>query len=405
MNNQDFQQMPLDKRLPIHVVQRGNYPKQRHYFAPRRGLPQGWLTSIRIPIEEAIRDHGVESLEYWTQLRIDAANLNQQFEDAKIKELRPLKNEMKTLPDWLKWWEVESNHWKSLKPRTQDNYQRRFAALIAWSKLLGHPKINNITPALIREFTNSDSLPPEEMKATRRTLSAILSHAVEAGIISENPVLKLTSFKLPKTENRQEVRLWTPSDVDLYINAAIEYGWHGGAVLIQGLWDSMARITDVTKWMRSDLIHDGNGHKIVYGTNKSTGDSIATPYVSQRFADLTKMTQGLYLVTQYFNPKLERNKGKCDPHIPYAEFTDDNALKSHFKSIRRRAMAKGAPHLALKHLRHSGITQANDLGFTNEQIRANTTHTTDAMARERYIRNSSEKALEIAKARGVIGTK
>lgn len=403
--NQSLVPMPLDKNLPMHVVARGKHPKLRHYFAPRRGVPQNWPSSIRVPIEEEIRAFGVDSIEYWTQLRIDVANLNLSFEKTKRHNLRPEDKDPETLPEYLNWWETKSPHWQSLKPRTKDNYQRRFAALIAWSKTLGNPHISKISPSLIREFVSSNSLPSEEMKATRRTLSVIMSHAVERGTINENPVLKLATFKMPKSENRQEVRLWTPEDLEIYIEAALEYEWPGGAVLIQGLWDSMARITDVTKWMHSDIVEDEYGYKIVYGTNKSTGDAIATPYVSQRFLDLTKLTKGLFVVTQFFNPKLKHNIGKKNPHAPYVEYVDDDPLKSHFKSVRRRAMKKGAPYLALKHLRHSGITQAKDLGFTTEQLRANTTHATDAMARERYIRNSSEKAREIAEARGVIRTK
>ncbi len=403
--NQSLAQMPLDKNLPMHVVARGKAPKMRHYFAPRRGVPQNWPTAIRVPIEEEVRNFGVNSIEYWTQLRIDAANLNLNFERTKIKNLRPEHKEPQTLAEYLNWWETKSAHWQSLKPRTKDNYQRRFAALIAWSRTLGSPHISKITPSLIREFISSNILPAEEMKATRRTLSVVMSHAVERGTISENPVSKLATFKLPKSENRLQVTLWTKDDVEKYVSAAIDYGWYGGAVLIQGLWDTMARITDVTKWMRSDLIEDDFGHLIIYGTNKSTGDATATPYVSQRFVDLCKNTQGLYLVTQYFNQTMPKNKGKKDPHSLYAELRDDNALKSHFKSVQRRAIANGAPKLALKYLRHSGITQASDLGFSNEQIRANTTHATDAMARERYIRNSTEKAREIAAARGVLGTK
>ena len=221
--NQSLVPMPLDKNLPMHVVARGKHPKLRHYFAPRRGVPQNWPSSIRVPIEEEIRAFGVDSIEYWTQLRIDVANLNLSFEKTKRHNLRPEDKDPETLPEYLNWWETKSPHWQSLKPRTKDNYQRRFAALIAWSKTLGNPHISKISPSLIREFVSSNSLPSEEMKATRRT-SVSYTHLD----VYKRQVMTAPYIPLFHTDHLAKTRFLTHEQHSVYVKLFIVMWEKGG---------------------------------------------------------------------------------------------------------------------------------------------------------------------------------
>jgi hypothetical protein len=394
--------MHLKKHFPEHVLRRGNAPKVRHYFAPRRNLPKGWPSSVRIPIDGEIRALGPESKIYWARLQLDAATLNDKLEKERLIELKRLPPSIPTtIPDLIYWWENQSTHWNSLKPRMRDNYRLKFKYLIAWSITLGHPHVKSITTAMVRQFIDSGVLKPALMASTRATLSTILSHAVEMGIINENPCAKLATFKRPSVATKQIITLWRESDVEKYVQAALDFNWLGGAILIQGLWDSGARITDGTKWRKADL----NGQYLTRETNKSDEKKYTIARMSKKFCNLVKQKpkEGLFLVTQphHFRGICITSDENPDPFIPYTEAVDDNRLKTHFRSVQRRAMALGAPRLALKHLRHTAITQADLAGIKHNDLKANTAHTTASMAKERYIISNRDSADKIAKARGI----
>lgn len=389
------------KPLPEHVIAKGKTSKPRHYFAPRRNLPQNWPPTIRLPIDGEFRDLGIENKIYWINLNLDAARLNEKLEKeryALLKNLPP--KQPTTIPDLLRWWENQSDHWRTLKPRMRTNYQLKFKYLLAWSETIGNPHVKEISTAMLRVFINSGVLKPALMDATRATLSAILSHAVEMGLINENPCLKLATFKRPKSPKSQIIRIWTKKDVEIYVQAALDFNWLGGAIMIQGLWECGGRITDATKWKISDL----NGRFLAYSTNKSDENKIAIAYMSQKFCNLAKMVKGkFFLVTQPHNDRgvpIDETKTP-DPLLPYTEEIDDNRLKTHFRSVQRRAMAMGAAHLALKHLRHSAITDADNKGIKHSDLKANTTHTTETMAKERYIIANRAAAKKIATKRGI----
>lgn len=389
------------KILPEHVIAKGKPNNPRHYFAPRRNLPKNWAKNIRLPIDAEFRDLGINNKLYWINLNLDAAKLNEKLEKDRYNQLKNMPPKTPTtIPELLFWWENQSDHWRTLKPRMRTNYQLKFKYLIAWAQTIGNPHVKEITTAMVRKFVNSGVLKPALMDATRATLSAILSHAVEMGVINENPVSKLATFKKPKMPKSQIIRIWTKKDVEIYVQAALDFNWLGGAIMVQGLWECGGRITDATKWKISDL----NGRYLTYSTNKSDENKVAIAYMSQKFCNLAKQVKGkFFLVTMPHN-----KRGKPidetitpDPLVPYTEEIDDNRLKTHFRSVQLRAKKMGAQHLALKHMRHSAITDADNKGVKHQDLKANTTHTTETMAKERYIIANSESAKKVAKKRGI----
>ena len=335
-------------------------------------------------------------------MRQDAKLLNDHLNRERRAELNKklgIEDEKpKTLPQLLRWWETKSEHWQILKPRTRGNYQRKFKYLVVWAETLGNPDLTQYTTAIIRKFINSGVLKPALMTSTISALSAALSHAVEMGIISRNPCKDLSTFKKPHHATKQLIRLWTKKDVETYVNAALEFNWLGGAILIQGLYDCTCRITDGCKWTKNDL----KGNVLTYRTNKSDGQAIAIAIMSQRFVDLAKMAKGIYLVTKPHHKRGKLIESKPDPLLPFIEDVDDNQLKTVFRSVQRRAVKMGAPHLALKHLRHTGITEADNNDIKHDDLKAVTTHTSESMAKERYSRENIEKARNVAKKRGII---
>lgn len=101
------------EKLPPHVVKIGKNPV-KHYFAPKRARPEGWRSSIPVPIDEDIRILGTANPLYWTHLRQDAKlltdHLNRERRAELNKKLGIEDAKPQTLPQLLRWWETKSEH-------------------------------------------------------------------------------------------------------------------------------------------------------------------------------------------------------------------------------------------------------------------------------------------------------
>lgn len=388
--NQGSPQMPLIKlKLPKYVTIRwgkGETPN-RYLFQPKRHLAPNWPSAIRIPLDESIRKLGDDNLQFIRAMEKDAKDLLDMWTRAKNQESSDPKYIYGTIPYLLAWWENESDHWQVLKLRTQKDYRTSFPNLKAWSETLGNPHVKEITPAVIRIFQNSGVLLPSVMRNAIRTLSTVLTHAVELSIIDTNPVGQLGKLKKVKSTPKKPVTIWAEEDVRLYVYCALKLRWRGGAILIQGLWDSIGRLSDATRWTKQ--MFNSETRILNYMTSKSDGEYEAFAEMSSRFAKLVKNQKSLYLVTRTDNIRI------------YRESLDDAQLSKDFNKVRRLAVALGGRHLVLGKMRHSGITHATKLGVTHSQLKVQTTHQTEDMAIENYIQADIGIAKEIARMRGI----
>lgn len=381
--------MPTVKlSLGRHVVTR---PRKdgttRALFVVQDWRPSGWQPSIPLaadyPGPQRLGDAG-----YVAAIQKQAAQLRERLQAARLGHTTDAAPRG-SLPALWREWET-SPEWQALKPRTRQFYAVGMRHCLAFWLAARFRHVADITPASIREWLDKSGMAPGYAKQCRTTLSAILSRAVEAGLIEANPVGKLAKRKAVARPKKIQPTIATQATVDAYVEAALSIGWPGGAILVSALWDTMARLFDATRWRR-DMVDMDTG-AIWYTTSKSDDQKEVCAILSPKTLDLIRRHAGLYLVT--------RPDGTV-----YREHLDDAALTRDWKRLRKAAMAAGAPYLIARHLRHSVMTDARDAGLTSEQLRVNNSHSDDKLARRRYMQETHERAMQVAVARGILGRK
>lgn len=393
-NQSSLTQMSLTKyALPPHVTVRKNATgKLRFYFAPKRNLPQGWYSADnkqiipRVPIDSGIWELNYNDPIFKVALFKDAAELLDRLERDRQGIITP-KYKPNTLQAIADDWETEtSGHWQALKPRTQRQYQSDFKNIFAFSQALGNPHVKDITPMHIRAFQSKSNLPPSTIEHAITTMSVIFSRAVERGILPQNPIKQMGKFKTTKKPQRKPIDVWTQEDVAQYVDAAKALQWLGGAILIQGLWETMGRVSDASLWRCDNL----SGNLLSYMTSKSDGERLAMAIMSADFINIARQAESIYLVTQKDGIRI------------YREAIDDRQLGRDFAAVRKLVVKNGGRYLLLGKLRHSSQTHADGLGITINQMQIATTHADKEMAQRKYIQANLPTAMEIAKRRGII---
>lgn len=373
--------------LGRYVVMRGKPGQERVYFLVNRDRPQGWPPTIRLPQDAESRARGYGDPAFMAAVLSDAQRLTERLHAARAEQTNPI-GPAGSLPVLIDQWQ-RSEHWRTIiKPRTRQSYATYCRYICAWSAAIGDPHVAHITPSMIRTWRDSGVQGPTTLRNAIRVLRIVLNIARENRLIDRNPVEEMAALKSGGEVKRVHVDLWSPEDVALYVDEAVASGWIGGARLIQGLWDSMGRVTDGILW-RPEHYNRATGI-LAYATSKSNGKRPSMARMSARFAELTAGCNTLYLVTQ------------PDGIRPYAELRDDKKVSSDFAALRERVVAKGGPARVLRHLRHSSLTHAQASGVSPDQARLSSTHTDDRTTLTHYIKANAETANEIARKRGII---
>ncbi len=75
--------------------------------------------------------------------------------------------------------------------------------------------VTDITKIRLQQFVQQSTAAPETIRKSLFLIRSILEHAVERRLISHNPASKVRG---PKVE-RTQLRVWTPDQVTLFLNA------------------------------------------------------------------------------------------------------------------------------------------------------------------------------------------
>lgn len=389
--NRSMTMPSVEISLPRYVVRKG--PRKdgtwRLLFeVPERLRPSGWPATIPLPIDEPRTGDLTDESEL---LRViaDAKRLYLDLQTARAgrKPSAPPRRDLTALIDaWKRDWPD-----RELGLRTQRAYEQYANILAAWSQIapVNGSSVDKITPEQIAQLLRIYKDHPTTARHLRGTLSNILAFGVERAWLSENTVEKVAKRKRSKHKRKQAIGLWTPADVAERVAIAEEAGWIGGAIMIQGLWDSMGRVSDAPLWRRQHLgLAD---RQLIYDTSKSDGESTAFAVMSSRFMGLVAKQPSMMLVT--------RMNGK-----PYRPVADDSQISEDYREIVVSVLEArgGARRLLLRHLRHSSQTHASQCGATAEQIAAGSTHLDPSVTRSRYIQQSLETAAAVARLRGIV---
>lgn len=123
----------------------------------------------------------------------------------------------------------------TLAPNTQRNYR---AAWKHVAPVLGELPVGSIRRTDIQRFVSESSASPFSLDTAHAVLSLVLNHAIDDGLIKQNPALKVRLPKIPKSE----YRTLTATELLLFADTIGEGG--RGQVLMMGLaglrWSEVA---------------------------------------------------------------------------------------------------------------------------------------------------------------------
>lgn len=375
----------LKLTLPAHVTARpradGTF---RVLFEVRRGRPRDWPSTIPLP-RSSRRTGDLTNADEVARIFADAEALTLELERARQPAAGPPPG---SLPAVALAWKA-SDWWADLRPRTRNFYTKSLWPLEDWSASLGHPPLSSMALPRILAFLRLYADRPAQQSNLKRTLSALFSFAREAGMIAVHPFGAPVRVRRKVRGRQTPVGLWSASSVEAYGRAAVALGWAAGKRMIRLMWETSADASDVITWRRDQHFRDGPCPAIIFERGK-TGQRGAIPISLELAADLRSCGQ-LYLVT---NPD-----GR-----PYAadDVTDDNRRGRDFARVREAAVAAGADHLLLDHLRHSAATDAMESGASLEATSKLTLHRDKKTLEQVYWQMTESQALAVQRARGIV---
>jgi len=280
---------------------------------------------------------------------------------------------------WLLAAYKERPRWLRLAERTKAQYDGDlFPELLRWSAAGGHPDLRALTGAEVEDWLLLFADRPTKARHLRAALSALLTTGVALGMLERNVC---ETLRLP-TPQRGERTLWRPADVAHYVAVAEAVEWPGGAVLVQGLWETMGRVSDAMGWRR-EQVRDG----VLSYTTSKTGERVTAPLSPALLRRIE--AGGEWLVTD--------RAGQ-----PYRPVVDDNRMGKDFAKLAHVVGKDGGLRLQLRHLRHSATTHATEAGATLEMLRSLTGHRTEAMLEQVYAQRTYALAHTVQRLRGLV---
>jgi hypothetical protein len=370
--------------LPLYVIAKARKDGTFRFLfqVPKRLRPAGWPATIPLPLAEP-RTGNPTDLAELERIRADAGRLYDELCGGRAGAV--VKAKRRDLATLIELWVADWDN-RALGKRTRRVWKVYADTLAAWSavKPVAGATVDQITPDHIAQLLRLYSDRPTTARHLRGVLSNVCSFGVEKGWLKENPVAKVARRK--RKSRTVPIGIWTPEDVALRVDICLERGWIGGAILIQGLWESMGRVSDAPLWHRGKH-WDAATRVLQYDTSKSGEESTGVAKMSGRFAELVARTDSLILVTS--------PRGR-----PYRMPEDDTTIGDDFREVDLIARARGARKRILRHLRHSAQTHAIACGVTDEQAAVATTHLSPAIARRSYIQKALSIAEVVARKRG-----
>jgi hypothetical protein len=371
--------------LPAHVVlrHRKDGTTTIYWLLNKRDQVPGLGSCIRLPIDPERRGP-IEDPRVLAAVIADANRLNAELKAAKAGLVKG--DAPGSIEDVIARWRKTASY-AALKPRSKRYYGYAEAYVLALFDTLRSRQVDKLQPTQVRAFLESPELSATAAKDCRALLSVIMSYAVELRLVDVNPVQLLRKSKSIRPITKKAIELWTPEDVDQYVNAAEAMGWIGGAIAILGAWESQSRWFDTPQWTRAHW--DASAGFLEYRTGKSDGRYDAVGAMSQRFADLVAKAGSFVLVT------------RPDGVTPYVEGRDDTLLTGDFNRLRAAVVAAGGRALVARHIRHSSLTHGEVCGLSPTNMSVASTHTNTRTTTKHYIQKNRDRALANAEARGI----
>ncbi len=317
---------------------------------PSRLRPDGWPPSIRLP-ETGLQNGDLSNPRFVGLVCANAKRLNQALD--RQRELHAHNEGVeKNLPGLVTLY-LQSPNFEDLSKSRKIRNRRNLERIVQWSASRKHPKVEELTSAMINLSLGAYPLNSSTRYDMRATWSVILSYAwKEEGWIKAHPLAGKGWF-YPKPG---KVRLWTREDVQLHSAHARHVQQRGLAALIEVMFEIGQRPGDMRnlKWSENLV-----GDTIVLEQSKTRG--LVSAPLSLPLRELiqsVKMDGSDYLFNDW-----DTRTG----------FTVAN-LDARFREVRNHLARNGEHRLQLRALRHSCVTTMFAAGCGVDQIAAVTGH-------------------------------
>jgi hypothetical protein len=195
-------------------------PDLAFYFqVPARLRPAGWPGAQRLPVDAGKRT-GLGDADELAAVVADGKALFARLQGERSG--RPAGHRVNTLP-WLI--QAFDQHLKTaprkepIAKATLRQYKTDAKKVLAWSKLAGHPDVRQLTRPAIIKFLSTLNHIPTARKHVASYLRGLLYHAMDLGIRTDNPCIKL-NIETPSAF----VHFWTDDELAKMVAIADQLG-------------------------------------------------------------------------------------------------------------------------------------------------------------------------------------
>ncbi len=251
----------------------------------------------------------------------------------------------------------KSSEYKSLGEDVRKTYLRNLDMI---AEKLGGFQARTLTRRVVLEWRDGFSATPAKANTLVKVISRLYSFAVERGMVTQNPLMKIHQFK------NGERRPWKPEEIKKFQKKSSPTMC---LALSLGLYTGQ-RLGDVIR-MRWNQISDGG----IEVTQQKTGEKVWIPLHEKLKASLGKIKAKSAVTI------LTSASG-----VPYKA----DYFKHQFKAATRKADLPD--DLVFHGLRKTAAVMMAESGCTTEQIKSITGHRTDNMAAY-YAKQANQKTL------------
>ncbi len=342
--------MPTVKlNLPRYVVPKPQKSGTLHYFqVPKKLRPEGWPATVRLPIKSEERVGG--RAEMLAVIR-DGDKLNRKLDEERDMARRGVTRGPAegTLP-WLNTsYQTDPDvDFRALAKRTKESYDQAARKILLWSEKIDppHPHVAQLDWPFIKQFLDVFSDRPHTKRIVRAYLKLLLDHAVDKGVLRENPI-PLNRRTRRKNKNQRTLVVWSDALVQSAVDLCDQAGAPsmGTAILIG--FDLM-QYPDQIIGMRRHQDYLPETGEFQFERNK-TGVPVRVNASRRVRARLSK-SRTLYLV-------VNEETGQ-----PWRRRAFNDRFRAIMDSDER---TKG---VQFGWLRHSGVIESDQAGLTEKQI-------------------------------------
>lgn len=266
---------------------------------------------------------------------------------------------------------TQSPRYRSLKPRTQSDYDKH----LAWIReKLGEMRPADLRPYHVAKMRDANSERPRFANYLLSVMSVLMSYAREHGWVDENPALGVPKLKL---EDKQPHRVWPELMIERYREAAPLESRE--RLVFELCLGTGQRIQDVLDMRWSDI--DGDGINVI---QNKTGKRLWVPMPHQ--------------LRQCLNAHPKRSMFILCNHKATGQWSYRAAV-DRFTAVRRKIGSSAGDGYDFHGLRYTAATELLSLGLDVATIGAITGQSPKMV--EHYTRERSQKirALAVQKKR------